>query len=1283
MSEDDPIEPQGPTQSATDALGRRSAGSTEDVLDPQVQAPPPLGLDERPKQLGDYMLERPLGAGGMGEVFVARRGDQRVALKTLQRTSSTNLLRFKHEFRALADVRHFNLIELHALGEANGRSFFTMELLEDAVPLVQWVRRGVSAGERPDLGRLEQALGSLLDGLGEIHHHGYVHRDLKPSNVLVTAAGRVVILDFGLISAVDRERALTRDGQILGTPSYMAPEQAMGLPAGPPADMYAVGVMLYECLTGRLPIEGAAMEVLAEKLATFDAEAALATSPLRWRERCVWMLRHRPEDRPSAAGLLAGLQHARRHGGRRHATSFVGREADLRLLRATRVALDEGGGPQVVHVRGPSGQGKSVLLERCTAEWIDEGDLVLHGRCREQEAIPYKGVDAIVDALALHLRRLPDADRAAVRPRSVAALARMFPVLDELWPDAKPERLDPTQLRGVAWAALREVLGGLTKQGPVVLVIDDAQWSDLDSVRLLEALLGGPQPLVVLLVLALRDDLGETQAPRAIAKSLVIGPSVARVLELGPLSEDDARRLVTELAEPGRLPPEPGRAALWADSVVLRAQGNPLFIAQLVLGLHDRDHSVDQLDQLVERRLARLDPVAHRLLAVIAVAGGPLAEALASTLIPQVDVATLQYLQEQGLIVGHLGGRGDARVETAHDRVREVMLTSLEPTMRAGLHTALGEALLSHDGEGDALFRAVDQLDAGLLDADHAQLDDERRLRLAELNRRAGTQALEAAAWVPASRYFGVAVRLIEPWIPHARTGGDRHRLCVDVMFGEARARYMNEDERWLDRTDELLRWSLSDRDHGRILNLQLEGLNQRGRFAEAMQRGITGLGRLGVRVPSSPSKLRAFLAILRGVWATRRLDRAALLAMPEAASERMRAALDIRAQVMAPAFNTKPSLGLWLMGHHAVMAMRHGYRGRTLLGLAGFGLFIIAMFDLARAMKVYDACMAVAEQRGVTAKDLVDVRSLAQFMLEPRIRPLRQAAATLEGLHGRSVEFGDPRRTEHVASLSLTIMMDAGHHHLPMLVKIGERWRQESKVSDRSGFAQLTDFVVRCYEVLIHGPAEYGFPKCDDLASGAVRDQGAFREMMVMIYFGDYARVLSLYADVERVFSRMSLKTYLTTLVALFGSIATAECLPSASALERYGMHRRLRRHRRILRGWAANVPENYAPMLDVVEAEYACLGDRFDRATLHYERAIEAAAQSGMVWLAGLAAERLASQAERHGHTLVRQAALERARGCYETWGATALVHRIDSLCTSTPLGRARAAACARGTC
>ena len=188
-------------------------------------------------KLGAYTLEKRLGAGGMGEVFAARKpGGPLVALKVLADIHATRLYRFKREFRALADVRHENLIDLHELVVLpNGQAFFTMELVE-GVEFNEYVRGELPAGQPPNLVRLERVLRQLVDGVHHLHLARCVHRDLKPSNVLVTREGRVVILDFGVISEQGDDEGMTRDGQMMGTPAYMAPEQAGGQVAGPPAD---------------------------------------------------------------------------------------------------------------------------------------------------------------------------------------------------------------------------------------------------------------------------------------------------------------------------------------------------------------------------------------------------------------------------------------------------------------------------------------------------------------------------------------------------------------------------------------------------------------------------------------------------------------------------------------------------------------------------------------------------------------------------------------------------------------------------------------------------------------------------------------------------------------------------------------------------------------------------------------------------------------------------------------------------------------------------------------
>jgi serine/threonine protein kinase len=217
-----------------------------------------------------FELIRRLGQGGFGIVYEAfdRRRSMLVALKLLREAEGSTLYRFKREFRALTDISHPNLVALDELLTDGTHWFFTMELVR-GVRFVEYVRPGGVA--RPDsdsstrrpCGRLDEArlrdvLPQLADALHTIHNAGIVHCDLKPSNVLVTAEGRVVVLDFGLVSErslvpASEEASVEWSGDdlvVLGTPAYMAPEQTTPQHVTAAADWYSLGVMLYEALIG-------------------------------------------------------------------------------------------------------------------------------------------------------------------------------------------------------------------------------------------------------------------------------------------------------------------------------------------------------------------------------------------------------------------------------------------------------------------------------------------------------------------------------------------------------------------------------------------------------------------------------------------------------------------------------------------------------------------------------------------------------------------------------------------------------------------------------------------------------------------------------------------------------------------------------------------------------------------------------------------------------------------------------------------------------------------------
>ena len=222
----------------------------------------PSAITSRPMPgsgcFGKYELLSEVGRGGMGVVYKAReRGLNRVvALKMIlasEWASVEEIRRFQAEARATARLRHRNIVAIHEIGEESGRHFFAMDFVEGE-SLSEMLKRGPLATEQA-----ARWMVSIAEAVHHLHEQGIVHRDLKPSNVLIDSAGEPVVMDFGLAKVFDSEHGATRSGAILGTPSYMSPEQAAGRNSmiSARSDVYGLGAMLYELLSGRPPFREA------------------------------------------------------------------------------------------------------------------------------------------------------------------------------------------------------------------------------------------------------------------------------------------------------------------------------------------------------------------------------------------------------------------------------------------------------------------------------------------------------------------------------------------------------------------------------------------------------------------------------------------------------------------------------------------------------------------------------------------------------------------------------------------------------------------------------------------------------------------------------------------------------------------------------------------------------------------------------------------------------------------------------------------------------------------
>jgi hypothetical protein len=227
--------------------------------------------DPIPAQIGRYRILGRLGAGGMGTVYKAQDPQlKRIVALKLPRFDgpaqglALRVQRFQREARAAASIRHPHVCPIYDVGEHEGQPYVVMAYIEGESLATHLARQG--RYENPY--QAVELIRQVLDALEAVHSHGIIHRDLKPSNILLDTTGRAILTDFGLARPTDDTEGLTSEGVVLGTPAYMAPEQASSQPrlVGPWTDLYSLGVILYQMLTGRLPFEGTALQVIAQIL---------------------------------------------------------------------------------------------------------------------------------------------------------------------------------------------------------------------------------------------------------------------------------------------------------------------------------------------------------------------------------------------------------------------------------------------------------------------------------------------------------------------------------------------------------------------------------------------------------------------------------------------------------------------------------------------------------------------------------------------------------------------------------------------------------------------------------------------------------------------------------------------------------------------------------------------------------------------------------------------------------------------------------------------------------
>lgn len=670
-------------------------------------APLEIGGRELPpgERIGQYVYRKQVGKGGMAHVVLAADPDgQPVALKILKAGRvGTGAQRFRREFRALAKLRHPNVIRVDAYGDVHGHPYIAMEYVE-GTDLHQLIHSLRDYKPEDRWLRCEQVLCDVSRALVYIHSRGLVHRDLKPSNVLIDGAGRCKLTDFGIVKDLGPDNESQASTTLVGTWAYASPEQVNGAPIDHRSDLFSLGVILFAMLTGRRPFVAKDLTGYIELHRTLQAPAPADVDPnvpAHLDDLCRRLLARDPRRRPRGAQEVLYRLEVKGEPVLAATAAWsppaVARQGTSDLLHDAVAALTRKEGAVIV-IEGDEGAGRSRMLQ--------------------------VGADAArIVGLAVHRSRVQRPDG------PLGPLLRLWASVRQELPDSEADKIAALdQLAGEASAAggartkflagLGERLGHLARSRPQVVLIDDIDLALLPALDGLLQLVRSMASEPILFVFGLDASV---RSPRLDAVR-----ALAEVVELQPLSSNESVQLAASLLGNGKAAQAVG-ARLWKET-----GGNPGAMVEWLHGfvnaglvekstrgwrlVVDADEVAEgHLDlpvSVLERIRPKLDglDLGDRSVAEALAVYGHEAEIEVLTGVLHIDeesaLDTLVRLDQDGITeVRNAGPHSFARIK--RPLVATVLYRSLNPDRRSALHKSFAATLASNFGMTIATIRRV------------------------------------------------------------------------------------------------------------------------------------------------------------------------------------------------------------------------------------------------------------------------------------------------------------------------------------------------------------------------------------------------------------------------------------------------------------------------------------------------------------------------------------------------------------------------------------------------
>ncbi len=1176
--------------------------------------------------------------------------------------------------------------------------------------------------------------------LGEVHQRHIIHKDINPSNIVWNRQTNIIkIIDFGISTKLSRETTTFRNpNQLEGTLAYISPEQTgrMNREIDYRSDFYSLGVTFYELLVGQLPFETTEpMELVHSHIAKqpISPHQKKQDIPLVISQIVMKLMAKTAEERyQSAWGLKADLETCFQELQNREQISafalgsrdvceqfqipqkLYGRQEQVEQLLAS-FERASAGAIEMLLVAGYSGIGKSALVNEIYKPITRQKGYFVSGKFDQfRRDIPY---DALIQALQELVRQLLTETEVQLQlwqQKLLEALGRNGQVIIDVIPEVeliigkqpRVPQLGPTESENRFNLVFQNFMGAFAqKEHPLVIFIDDLQWADLASLKLLELLMTQSDRQYLSLIGAYRDN--EVSAVHPLIQTLErIKEQDAKVnvITLEPLKINWVNQLIADA-----LKCSTDRSQPLAKLVFKKTNGNPFFLTQLLQSLYTENllsfapHSglwewdIDQIqavgitDNVVELMVGKIEKLEDRTqkllklaacignkfdLAILSVISGKsiadtgvdLWPALKQGLIsPLSDAYKLLILQRENISLQPSAISSVAiPYKFLHDRVQQAAYALIPEAQKQQVHLQIGKLLLQNtDSEKleENIFDLVNQLNIG---ADLIS-DVSERNELARLNLIAGKKAKASAAYQAAVKYLRVGLGLLasDSW-------EKEYNLTLALYVETVSAEYLNTEFASAEKlAATVLEQVQSTIDKVEVYEIKIQSYRSQSQFQKAIDTALEISAQLGVVLPSQPSQedIYAEKQAIEAFLEDKQIED--LTQLPEMANPYKIATLRILVSILSSAFASNQPLFALLTLNIVHTSIKYGNSPMAVGGYSCYSSLLATTQSLDDAYKFGQLSFNLLEKYNLQQLKPMLLNNFHNFVTHWKY-PIRDTFSVVEGVN-LGIENGDFEYGGYCCSTYINHQFCAGES-LPNMeqicakyLKLMHKYKQNLTVNNLSLVRQLT--------LNLRGKANQ-----KEEIQGEAFDEQTIVPIYVEIknytglsFFYLYKSILSyIFKNFARALNNAQLYSeygnwaagmLCTAMGNFYDSLAHLALYSQVDTDKQKQYLKQVAANQKQMKFWAENAPANYQHKYDLVMAETARVTGKNAKAREYYDRAIEGSQKHNFLHEEAIAYERGAEFYFAIGREEIGRLYMKNAHYAYQRWGAVAKTEDIEA--------------------